>query len=209
MFSSLNLNSAMCCVHVRVRAATIVKLVLWSILSFTWKEVIVRLRLGAELLCLWLVNTALLDWVGRLVSDVVSQLSVWRSVSLVGISLVSSLTCGFSERWVAEPHSVSSTIDNIQFCISTQCNLIKLASFSICCRWAKWYKSEAHAIACCIQPQWEITSSQKKEVTTTKLRKSLTTRHVLVWRDIFLCRLWSFQTELENDGVQCNMRMSN
>ena len=120
VFSSLNLSSAMCCVHVRVRAATIVKLVLWSILSFTWKEVIVRLRLGAELLCLWLVNTALLDWVGRLVSDVVSQLSVWRSVSPVGISLVSSLTCGFSERWVAELHSVSSTIDNIQFCISIQ-----------------------------------------------------------------------------------------
>ena len=93
--------------------------------------------------------------------------------------------------------------------ISTQCNLIKLASFSICCRWAKWYKSEAHAIACCIQPQREIASSQKKEVTTTKLRQSLTTRHVLVWRDIFLCRLWSFQTQLENDGVQCNMRMSN
>ena len=48
--------------------------------------------------------------------------------------------------------------------ISTQCNLIKLASFSIWCRWAKWYKSEAHAIACCIQPQWEITSSQKKKL---------------------------------------------
>ena len=120
VFSSLNLNPAMCCVHVLVRAATIVKLVLWSILSFTWKEVIVRLRLGAELLCLWLVNTALLDWVGRLVSDVVSQLSVWRSVSPVGISLVSSLTFGFSEKWVAELHSVSSTIDNIQFCISIQ-----------------------------------------------------------------------------------------